>query len=49
MTSLERDPLFSNDDWYDLNKDQLREVTLKRVSTLSDHIENESEEIIQNI
>lgn len=35
MLSLERNPLFNNDDFFDLNKEQLREQTLKRVAALN--------------
>lgn len=38
MTSIERDPLFNNDDYYDLTKDQLRELTVQRVASLASHV-----------
>lgn len=38
MTSIERDPLFDNEKYYDLSKDELRELTVQRVASLSSHI-----------
>lgn len=38
MASIERDPLFDNEKYYDLTKDELRELTVQRVASLSSHI-----------
>lgn len=38
MTSIERDPLFDNDKYYDLTKDELRELTVQRVASLATHV-----------
>lgn len=35
MKKLERDPLFENDAFYDLNKEELRELCFKRVAALA--------------
>ncbi|KAF5092568.1 hypothetical protein D0Z03_002802 [Geotrichum reessii] len=45
MTSIERDPLFHNDDFYDLSKDQLRSQTFTRVAALSRYIDPENSAI----
>lgn len=46
MESIERDPLFNNDNFYDLNKEQLREQTMARVAALNNHIDGENETIL---
>lgn len=38
MTSIERDPLFNNDKFYDLTKDELRELSVQRVASLATHV-----------
>ncbi|CDO57904.1 hypothetical protein DV113_004356 [Geotrichum candidum] len=43
MTSIERDPLFQNDDFYDLSKDQLRAQTFSRVAALSRYVDPENQ------
>ncbi|CAN6595299.1 acyl-coenzyme A oxidase 2 [Trichomonascus vanleenenianus] len=46
MASIERNPAFSNDDQYDLDKDQQREITFARVGELTKmilHTMNEAE------
>lgn len=36
MTSMEREPAFNQDDFYDLTKEQLREQSMRRVTVLND-------------
>lgn len=44
MLDIERNPVFQNDDFYDMSKDQLREQTMTRVATLSQYVANASSE-----
>lgn len=44
MLSIERNPLFSNDDIYDLSMEQSRELTLERVAVLAESVQAAPEE-----
>lgn len=43
MLSIERDPVFNNDNFFDLSKEELREQTMHRVSILNNYIDNDNE------
>lgn len=43
MLTIERDPIFNNDDFYDLSKEQIREQTLARVAVLNNWVSVEDE------
>ncbi|KAK7204075.1 acyl-coenzyme a oxidase 2 [Myxozyma melibiosi] len=45
MSEIERDPLFQNIDAYDLNKEQLRERTMKKITRLVHYVVAEPEEV----
>lgn len=38
MTTLERDPLFNNDNFYDIEKEEVREQTMLRVAAIAGHV-----------
>lgn len=48
MTSIERDPVYKNEDFYDLTKEQLREQTMLRVASLNAHIDGENETLLHS-
>lgn len=47
MLELERNPLFYMGNFFDLSKDQLREITMKRITSLVHYVTNESVEDFQ--
>ncbi|AOW06967.1 YALI0F10857p [Yarrowia lipolytica CLIB122] len=47
MEEIERDPLFNNDNYYDLNKEQIRELTMERVAKLSLFVRDQPEDDIK--
>lgn len=44
MTMVERDPVFSNDHFYDQDQDDIRVNTMKRVAAIAGYIENADDE-----
>ncbi|ODQ51405.1 acyl-coenzyme a oxidase 2 [Saitoella complicata NRRL Y-17804] len=45
MLQIERDPVFKNDDWYDLNKEQVRERTMMKFKSLIHYVTSEPETV----
>lgn len=45
MTALERDPVFNQDDFYDLSKDELRELSMRRVAAINDASSGQPERV----
>jgi acyl-CoA oxidase len=45
MSAVERDPVFANDDFYDLSKDEIREVTMARVGKIAQYIATAENEV----
>lgn len=44
MTMIERDPVFRNEDFYDLTKAELRELAVKRVAAINEYVASAANE-----